>query len=83
MSFNGRGFITSEDARFKNTSHDRNNSSWGNRGMLRSLKTPLGVVRTHLSEDHRRLILYRSAEPVLTPMLPQERRGTIANPDEC
>ena len=32
-----------------------------------------------LSEKHPRVIRYRSAEPVLTPVLPQERDGTIAN----
>ena len=32
-----------------------------------------------LSEEHPREIRYRSAEPVLTPVLPQERRGTIPN----
>jgi beta-1,2-mannobiose phosphorylase / 1,2-beta-oligomannan phosphorylase len=32
-----------------------------------------------LSEEHPREIRYRSAEPVLTPVLPQERRGTISN----
>jgi predicted GH43/DUF377 family glycosyl hydrolase len=32
-----------------------------------------------LSKEHPRMIRYRSVEPVLTPMLPQERRGTIAN----
>jgi predicted GH43/DUF377 family glycosyl hydrolase len=32
-----------------------------------------------LSKEHPREILYRSAEPVLTPVLPQERQGTIAN----
>jgi predicted GH43/DUF377 family glycosyl hydrolase len=32
-----------------------------------------------LSKEHPREIRYRSAEPVLTPELPQERRGTIAN----
>ena len=32
-----------------------------------------------LSKEHPRVIRYRSAEPVLTPMLPQERRGIIAN----
>jgi beta-1,2-mannobiose phosphorylase / 1,2-beta-oligomannan phosphorylase len=32
-----------------------------------------------LSEEHPQVIRYRSAEPVLTPELPQERRGTIAN----
>jgi predicted GH43/DUF377 family glycosyl hydrolase len=32
-----------------------------------------------LSKQHPRLIRYRSVEPVLTPMLPQERDGTVAN----
>jgi predicted GH43/DUF377 family glycosyl hydrolase len=32
-----------------------------------------------LAKDHPRDILYRSHEPVLTPTLPQERSGTIAN----
>ena len=32
-----------------------------------------------LSKQHPQLIHYRSVEPVLTPVLPQERRGTIAN----
>ena len=32
-----------------------------------------------LSEEHPRFIRYRSAAPVLTPELPQERSGTIAN----
>jgi len=32
-----------------------------------------------LSEQHPRVIRYRSIEPVLTPMLPQERDGTVAN----
>ncbi|RQV95086.1 glycosidase [bacterium] len=32
-----------------------------------------------LSKAHPHEILYRSAEPVLTPELPQERHGTIAN----
>ncbi len=32
-----------------------------------------------LSKQHPREILYRSPEPVLTPTLPQERWGTIAN----
>ena len=32
-----------------------------------------------LSEEHPHLIRYRSAEPVLTPELPQERRGIVAN----
>ena len=32
-----------------------------------------------LSQEHPRQILYRSAEPVLTPTLPQERSGTVAN----
>ena len=32
-----------------------------------------------LSEEHPRVIRYRSPEPVLTPELPQERIGTVAN----
>ncbi|QDV78365.1 glycosidase [Botrimarina mediterranea] len=32
-----------------------------------------------LSREHPRKILYRSTEPVLTPLLPQERHGTISN----
>jgi beta-1,2-mannobiose phosphorylase / 1,2-beta-oligomannan phosphorylase len=32
-----------------------------------------------LSKEHPQLIRYRSAEPVLTPALPEERSGTIAN----
>jgi len=32
-----------------------------------------------LSKEHPQQILYRSAQPVLTPLLPQERQGTIAN----
>jgi beta-1,2-mannobiose phosphorylase / 1,2-beta-oligomannan phosphorylase len=32
-----------------------------------------------LSKEHPQVILYRSAEPVLTPVLPEERYGTIAN----
>ena len=32
-----------------------------------------------LSKEHPQVIRYRSAEPVLTPALPQERDGTIAN----
>ena len=32
-----------------------------------------------LSKQHPQVILYRSAQPVLTPLLPQERQGTIAN----
>jgi predicted GH43/DUF377 family glycosyl hydrolase len=32
-----------------------------------------------LSKQHPRLILYRSTHPVLTPMLPGERDGTVAN----
>ncbi len=32
-----------------------------------------------LSKEHPSVIRYRSAEPVLTPTLPQERHGTIAN----
>jgi len=32
-----------------------------------------------LSTEHPRVIRYRSAEPLLTPVLPQERCGTVAN----
>lgn len=32
-----------------------------------------------LSKEHPRTILYRSAQPVLTPELPEEKMGTIAN----
>jgi predicted GH43/DUF377 family glycosyl hydrolase len=32
-----------------------------------------------LSKEHPRVIRYRSADPVLTPVLPQERHGTVAN----
>jgi predicted GH43/DUF377 family glycosyl hydrolase len=32
-----------------------------------------------LSKEHPRVILYRSTEPVLTPLLPQEQHGTVAN----
>jgi predicted GH43/DUF377 family glycosyl hydrolase len=32
-----------------------------------------------LSKEHPRVIRYRSAAPVLTPELPQERSGTVAN----
>ena len=32
-----------------------------------------------LSKEHPRVIRYRSAAPVLTPALPQERDGTVAN----
>jgi predicted GH43/DUF377 family glycosyl hydrolase len=32
-----------------------------------------------LSKEHPQVIRYRSVEPVLTPLLPQERRGAVAN----
>jgi len=32
-----------------------------------------------LSKEHPRVIRYRSSEPVLTPLLRQERRGTVPN----
>jgi predicted GH43/DUF377 family glycosyl hydrolase len=32
-----------------------------------------------LSEEHPREVLYRSADPILAPTLPQERIGTIGN----
>lgn len=41
------------------------------------LRYSAGVMM--LSKEHPRVILHRSAEPVLTPLLPQERHGTIAN----
>jgi len=43
----------------------------------RELRYSAGVVV--LSNEHPRTIRYRSPEPVLTPELPQERHGTIAN----
>jgi predicted GH43/DUF377 family glycosyl hydrolase len=32
-----------------------------------------------LSKEHPQVILYRSANPVLTPTLPPEREGNVAN----
>ena len=32
-----------------------------------------------LSKEHPQIIRYRSVDPVLTPSLPQERDGTVAN----
>jgi predicted GH43/DUF377 family glycosyl hydrolase len=32
-----------------------------------------------LSKEHPQIIRYRSADPVLTPSLPQERDGAVAN----
>ena len=32
-----------------------------------------------LSKEHPQVVLYRSAQPVLAPLLPQERQGTIAD----
>jgi len=32
-----------------------------------------------LSREHPEMVRYRSAEPVLTPTLPEERNGTVAN----
>ena len=32
-----------------------------------------------LSKQHPRVVRYRSENPVLTPVLPQERDGTVAN----
>ena len=43
----------------------------------RRLRYSAGVMV--LSKDHPREIRYRSANPVLTPELPQERWGTVAN----
>ena len=42
-----------------------------------SLRYSAGVMV--LSKEHPRVIRYRSPEPVLTPELPQERDGTVAN----
>jgi predicted GH43/DUF377 family glycosyl hydrolase len=47
----------------------------GNNG--RQLCYSAGVMV--LSKEHPREIRYRSVDPVLTPELPQERHGTIAN----
>ncbi len=43
----------------------------------RQLRYSAGVML--LSEEHPRIIRYRSPEPVLTPSSPDELRGTIAN----
>lgn len=43
----------------------------------RNLRYSAGVMV--LSKEHPREILYRSTKPVLTPELPEERQGTIAN----
>ncbi len=43
----------------------------------RQLRYSAGVMV--LSEEHPHVIRYRSPEPVLTPELPQERRGIVAN----
>jgi predicted GH43/DUF377 family glycosyl hydrolase len=47
----------------------------GNDG--RQLCYSAGVMM--LSKEHPRVLHYRSVEPVLTPVLPQETHGTIAN----
>jgi len=44
---------------------------------VRQLRYSAGVMV--LSKEHPNFIRYRSPEPVLTPELPQERQGTIAN----
>ncbi|MEO6068548.1 MAG: glycosidase [Gemmatimonadales bacterium] len=44
---------------------------------LRPLRYSAGVMI--LSESHPRVIRYRSVEPVLTPLLPQERHGIVPN----
>jgi predicted GH43/DUF377 family glycosyl hydrolase len=41
------------------------------------LRSSAGVMV--VSKEHPQLIRYRSADPVLTPSLPQERDGTVAN----
>lgn len=47
----------------------------GNEG--RRLRYSAGMMV--LSKEHPRFVAYRSSEPVLTPMLPQERLGTVPN----
>ena len=49
----------------------------GNEHAVHKLCYSAGVLV--LSKKHPRVILYRSPEPVLTPDLPQERIGTVAN----
>ncbi len=39
----------------------------------------LSSIGARISKEHPRDVLYRSAEPILTPTLPQERIGTIGN----
>jgi len=46
-------------------------------GPVRKLRYSAGLLV--LSESHPHLIQYRSPEPVLTPELPEEREGTVAN----
>jgi len=46
-------------------------------GSARKLCYSAGVLV--LSQEHPRFIRYRSPEPVLTPELPQERQGIVAN----
>jgi len=46
-------------------------------GDVRHLCYSAGVMV--LSKQHPRVVRYRSVEPVLTPMVPQERDGTVAN----
>jgi predicted GH43/DUF377 family glycosyl hydrolase len=49
----------------------------GTRSNGRHLCYSAGVMV--LSKQHPRVVRYRSIEPVLTPILPQERDGTVAN----
>ena len=46
-------------------------------GDERKLRYSAGVMV--LSKEHPRIIRYRSGQPILSPELPYERRGTIAN----
>jgi predicted GH43/DUF377 family glycosyl hydrolase len=46
-------------------------------GDVHELRYSTGVMV--LSKEHPQVICYRSPEPVLTPQLPQERHGIIAN----
>ena len=51
----------------------------GGAGQRRTHKLCYSAGVMVLSKEHPRVIRYRSPEPVLTPELPQERIGTVAN----
>jgi beta-1,2-mannobiose phosphorylase / 1,2-beta-oligomannan phosphorylase len=46
-------------------------------GNMHELCYSVGVMV--LSKEHPQMIRYRSPEPVLTPLLPEERHGIVAN----